>query len=42
MFNPNSFQNDFAIIRNKDDVLTALCHLGYLSYDRDAGKYTAA
>ena len=32
--NPSGFQNDFSIIRSKDDVLTALIHLGYLSYDR--------
>ena len=28
------FQNDMSIIRSKDDVLTVLIHLGYLSYDR--------
>ena len=27
------FQNDMSVIRSKDDVLTALIHLGYLSYD---------
>ena len=32
--NPNGFQNDLSIIRTKDDVLTVLIHLGYLSYDR--------
>ena len=31
--NPTKFQNDISIIRNKDDVLTVLIHLGYLSYD---------
>lgn len=29
-----SFQNDLNIVRSKDDVLTLLIHLGYLSYDR--------
>ena len=31
-----SFQNDLNIVRSKDDVLTLLIHLGYLSYDRDS------
>lgn len=31
----NSFQNDLTIIRNKDETLTALIHLGYLGYDAD-------
>ena len=30
-----SFQNDLHIVRTKDDVLTLLIHLGYLSYNRD-------
>ncbi len=30
-----SFQNDLNIVRSKDDVLTSLIHLGYLSYDRE-------
>ena len=34
MVNTTRFQNDMSIIRNKDDVLTVLIHLGYLSYDR--------
>lgn len=29
------FKNDFSIIENKDDALTALIHLGYLAYDAD-------
>jgi len=29
---PTKFQNDMAIINSKDDVLTVLIHLGYLSY----------
>ena len=32
--NPTKFQNDMSIVRSKDDVLTVLIHLGYLSYDR--------
>ena len=32
--NPTGFQNDLSIIRSRDDVLTVLIHLGYLSYDR--------
>lgn len=31
----SSFQNDLNVVRSKDDVLTVLIHLGYLSYDRD-------
>ena len=30
---PTGFQNDMSVIRNRDDVLTVLIHLGYLSYD---------
>jgi len=30
---PTGFQNDMSIIQSKDDVLTVLIHLGYLSYD---------
>ena len=30
--NPTKFQNDMSIVRSKDDVLTVLIHLGYLSY----------
>ena len=30
---PTGFQNDMSVIRSKDDVLTALIHLGYLSYN---------
>ncbi len=30
---PLGFQNDMTSIRNKDDVLTLLVHLGYLAYD---------
>ncbi len=30
---PTGFQNDLSVIRSKDDVLTVLVHLGYLSFD---------
>ena len=30
---PTGFQNDMKVVRSKDDVLTILIHLGYLSYD---------
>lgn len=32
-----SFQNDMVTFRNKNDVLTALIHLGYLAYDQNEG-----
>ena len=32
--NPKGFLNDIHEIRNRDDVLTVLIHLGYLTYDR--------
>ena len=35
---PTGFQNDMSIIRSKDDVLTVLIHLGYLSYDWDESE----
>ena len=31
--NTTKFQNDMSIIQSKDDVLTVLIHLGYLSFD---------
>ena len=31
---PAGFRNDLSTINSKDDVLTVLMHLGYLSYDR--------
>ena len=31
--NPTKFQNDMTVVRSKDDVLTVLIHLGYLSYN---------
>lgn len=30
----NTYQNDMVTFKNKDDILTALIHLGYLAYDR--------
>ena len=30
---PTGFQNDMTVVRSKDDVMTVLIHLGYLSYD---------
>ncbi|MBQ4223137.1 MAG: AAA family ATPase [Prevotella sp.] len=32
--NPVGFKNDISIILSRDDVLTVLIHLGYLTYDR--------
>ena len=34
---PDGFQNDMTSIEARDDVLTLLVHLGYLSYDADTG-----
>lgn len=31
---PTGFQNDMSVIRSKNDVFTALIHLGYLAFDR--------
>ena len=31
---PTGFQNDLSEVHNRDDVLTVLIHLGYLSFDR--------
>ena len=31
----NSFENDFSTFRDKNDVLTLLIHLGYLSYEEE-------
>ena len=30
---PTSFQNDMSVVNSRDDVLTVLIHLGYLSFD---------
>ena len=35
--NTTQFQNDFERFRTKDDVLTLLVHLGYLTYDSVRG-----
>ncbi|MCL1914204.1 MAG: hypothetical protein FWG10_10110 [Eubacteriaceae bacterium] len=32
------FVNDMSTFRGKDDVLTLLAHLGYLSYDKQTGS----
>ena len=36
--NPTGFQNDLSVIRDKNDVLTVLIHLGYLAYDWDSNE----
>ena len=36
--NPTGFQNDMSVINSKDDVLTVLIHLGYLSFDRQRSE----
>ena len=33
--NVNTFENDFETFRSRDDVLTLLTHLGYLTYNED-------
>ena len=35
--NTRHFQNDMTSFENKDDVLTLLIHLGYLSYEEESG-----
>lgn len=35
MVDINTFQNDMTSFKSRDDVLTALIHLGYLAYDAD-------
>lgn len=35
---PFSFQNDMTTFRSKDDILTLLIHLGYLTYDKKTGE----
>ena len=34
----DGFANDLVTFRDRDDVLTLLIHLGYLSYDRETGR----
>ena len=36
--NTRKFQNDMTTFRTKDDVLTLLIHLGYLTYDRKTSE----
>ena len=36
--NTRKFQNDMTTFHTKDDVLTLLIHLGYLTYDRKTGE----
>ena len=35
---PTTFQNDMTTFKTKDDVLTLLVHLGYLTYDMNNGE----
>lgn len=35
---PSTFRNDMTTFQVKDDVLTLLVHLGYLTYDNQAGE----
>ena len=35
--NPRTFQNDMKSMKNSDDVLTLLIHLGYLAYNNSEG-----
>lgn len=35
---PTTFQNDMTTFQTKDDVLTLLVHLGYLTYDRKTSE----
>lgn len=32
---PSTFQNDMTTLRTRDDVLTLLVHLGYLTYNEE-------
>ena len=36
--NTRKFQNDMTTFKTKDDVLTLLVHLGYLTYDKDTSE----
>lgn len=36
--NTTKFQNDMAVVRNRDEVLTVLIHLGYLTFDRTSNE----
>lgn len=35
---PSTFQNDMTTFKGKDDVLTLLVHLGYLTYDKKSNE----
>lgn len=34
---PDTFENDFVSFKNRDDVLTLLVHLGYLTWNKEEG-----
>lgn len=36
--NPAKFQNDMTSFKSRDDILTLLIHLGYMTYDRDTAS----
>lgn len=36
--NTSTFQNDLTHFKTKDDVMTALIHMGYLGYDTESGE----
>ena len=36
--NTRKFQNDMTTFETKDDILTLLVHLGYLTYDRKTSE----
>jgi len=38
VIDPSTFQNDMTVLRTRDDVLTLLVHLGYLTYDRETSE----
>lgn len=38
VIDPFTFQNDMTVFRTRDDVLTLLVHLGYLTYDRETSE----
>ncbi len=38
VIDPSTFQNDMTVFRTKDDVLTLLIHLGYLTYGKDMSE----
>ncbi len=38
VIDPSTFQNDMTVFRTRDDVLTLLVHLGYLTYDKQTSE----